>query len=341
MSLKESIYKLFGGKKPDHGVHPDLTARPACPDEADFLAYSERLVSDSKRAQLESHFVDCEDCREFLTLYAKISAEQVNHAVLSVEPLSEETVKQQTAAILTLIKQDEIERTNHQRVAAAVGGRGFYFPVFWKAVAAMVVLGVFAVPIYWMMKDPSPDDAAMKAIAMAMKDERRIEPRISGNFAYSPYFTTRGADDGDKLPLKRARDKMKHAENPTAPASEQLMLARAFLAGGERKDVQSALAILKNITDKGTRSPEALNDEGVALYVLGDFTEAIKYFTEALEKSPSFDEALFNRALANSRAHLDEEARRDWTEFLAKSSDENWKREARLYLERLGNSPAR
>jgi tetratricopeptide (TPR) repeat protein len=65
---------------------------------------------------------------------------------------------------------------------------------------------------------------------------------------------------------------------------------------------------------------------------LGNYEDAISYFTRALTKSPNYNEAIFNKALAEERAGHKDQAQQDWEQFINKSSDENWKSEAQRHL---------
>jgi tetratricopeptide (TPR) repeat protein len=73
----------------------------------------------------------------------------------------------------------------------------------------------------------------------------------------------------------------------------------------------------------------------VALFQLGRYEEALAAFSEALERSPGFEEALFNRALAAEQLGQLEKARQDWERFLSLSGDSGWRREAEQHLNSL------
>jgi tetratricopeptide (TPR) repeat protein len=328
MKILEGLYRLIGKRA--------LRGRlEQCPQESEFLNYSEGRLSNKRRAQLESHFVDCENCREFLALYAQLSEERPHSVACALEPMSDEAVREQAARILALVKEDEFNK--RQKQFRAQPSR--YITYARLAAMAVVVLAV-AGTIYLMLRETSQDDAAMEALAMATRKERRIEPRISGDLPWSTYLSVRGEEDDDKLALERAINKAKLAEAQSASVSSRLVLARIYLATGQSARVAQALEILQNLAERGERSPELLNDTGVALLQQGRHPEAVAMFTEALEQDPNYDEALFNRALANYYAGLNEAARKDWTEFINKSSEEKWKAEAQNNLDRLNRSSA-
>ncbi|HWP42118.1 MAG TPA: tetratricopeptide repeat protein [Blastocatellia bacterium] len=325
MNIREILYRLTGGRASSRRLKQ-------CPQETDLLDYTEGRLPAEKQALLESHFTGCKDCREFLALYAQLSEEGSQVITPLPEPISDEAVKEQTARILTLIKEDEYNQRKQKFPARRAGFLSY------AGVAAAVVLAVAAA--LYLTREPSREDAAMQALAKALKNERRIEPRISGGFAWSRYSNVRGEGEDDRLALGQAIDELKFAEAESAPASSRLLLARASLASGERERAEKALKILRELAASGNRSAAVLNDMGVAMFQLGYYREAVPVLDEALEKDPNYEQALFNRALANYRAQLTDEARKDFTRFLEGPFDEKWKDEARRHLDMLNRSSA-
>jgi tetratricopeptide (TPR) repeat protein len=280
---------------------------------------------------MERHFTKCADCREFLALFSRVSEELVDQ---STAPPSEEEVKIQAARVLDEIRKDE---SKHRAARGPHHRPGIYVP-YWQLAAAASLLIALTVSLYFYARDPSPDQFARQSLALALRDERFIEPRVSGGIAWSRYTPTRGDEKSDRLRIETAIKRMSFAESPSAPQEDRLTLARLYLASG-RKQADRALEILSQIASTDKASAQSLNDLGAAMLVMERFDEAAAAFTRALEKSPRYEEALFNRALAHQRAGRAEEARRDWQEFISKSSDEGWKSEARQHLDSL--SPAR
>jgi tetratricopeptide (TPR) repeat protein len=324
MSLRDAVNSFLGRKK-DSEISD-------CPRETEILSYLEDRTPTGKRAQMEAHFTKCPNCREFLAIFSRVSEEYSEEVI---EPAPEEEVKTQTALVLDEIRKDE---SKHQTLSPEPSRRtGIYIPRWQLAAAASFIL-IVAISIYWATREPSPDQFARQSLALAMKDKRPIEPRISGGFSWSEYAPTRGAEESEHLKIENAIKRMSFARTPSAPQEDRLALARLYLASG-RQNAEEALTILREIASNGKASAEAFNDLGAALFETGRLDEAIAAFTRALEKSPGYEEALFNRALASHRAGHTEEARRDWQEFINKSSDERWKTEARRYLNSL--TPAR
>jgi len=113
------------------------------------------------------------------------------------------------------------------------------------------------------------------------------------------------------------------------------MWARVCLARGNPQEAKRALEILDQLAARGVETPLALNDMGVAHFQLADYEAAIGYFSKALDKSPGYGEALFNKALAEERDRRFQDAKRDWRLFIDLPTDESWKAEAKKHLESL------
>lgn len=312
MRISDILLRLIGARDPN------------CPNEADVLAYSENRLSTRSRAQVERHFADCHDCRQVLAFLGRESEE-------AAAQLTEEAVSAQTDRVLAYIQRDERNRSKPARKARAAAG--FYISYPRLASVGLVICAIAIAGVFMFTGGQSPADAAMDALRLAVKDARYTEARVSGGFDHSRYAgTTRGDDSNhDDLHFGNAENKVK----AKAGVEARLMLARVCLARGNREDAKRALEILVQLKKSGVETPVTLNDTGVAQFQLDNYDDAIVYFTKALAKSPRYDEALFNRALAEGRAHRDAEARQDWQQFINQSSDENWKNEARSHLNRL------
>lgn len=302
-----------------------------CPNEADILAYSEGRLSRLSRSRFEQHFATCDDCQELLAFAGRESLE-------TGARLSDKAAYEQTHRVLNYIDQDErnLSKPAHQ----ARGAAPFHISYAKLASVGVVISAIAVASVLLFTMKQAPADAAMDALRLAVKDERHTQARVSGGLEYSRYMVTRGAENNyDDLQFSRALSKLRSAEKETAAASDRIVLARVYLARGTRQDARHALTILTQLASRGVETPEMLNDTGVAQFQLDNYDEAIAYFSKALVKSSTYYEALFNRALAEGRAHRDADARRDWEQFIEKSPDDNWKSEALIHLKRLGGDP--
>lgn len=319
MRIRNVLIRLIGAKDPN------------CPDEAGVLAYSEDKLSKRDRARVERHFAECDDCRQVLAFLGREPEE-------ASAPLTAKAVSEQTDRVLAYIKKDERDRTKSAKKARDAAG--FYISYPRLASVGLLICAIAVGGVFLFTRDQSPADAAMAALRLGLKDGRYTEARISGGLAHSRYTgVTRGGDsNSDDLHFSRAENKVKAAAQGAAAVEARLVLARIFLARATWEDAKQALAILNQLAARGVETPEALNDTGVAQFQLEKYDDAIAYFSKALAKSPAYNEALFNRALAEGLTHRNDDARRDWREFIEKSSDDSWKNEARAHLNRLSGA---
>jgi tetratricopeptide (TPR) repeat protein len=334
MNLIDSLQRLIGRKNRAGKQTPLI-----CPNEAEILRFSENRLAKSRRAELLRHLTECGDCRESLVFLKRFQLEEIKPS----ETLSHEAVRQQTARILILIENDERKRRERPAVPAPRGDlvrEGFFLSYPQLAAVALAVFTFTVGSIYWLTRGETPEKEAMQALALSSKDERRSATRVSGEPAYSPYHGTRGTTDRDDLPLQRALNKLKFAESESAPVAARQLLARAYLAFDRPEQAKKALAILDQLIARGLQSAEVFNDLGVAEFQLDRYKEAITAFTRALDQASMYTEAIFNRALAEERARQYPEAKRDWQQFLALSSDAEWRAEAEQHLHLLSTSSA-
>ena len=322
MRISDVLIRLIGARDPN------------CPNEADVLAYSENRLSTRNRAGIERHFASCDDCRQVLVFLGR-EAE-------TTAPVTEEAVSQQTDRVLDYIRRDE--RNSSRSLSKARAATGFYISYPRLAAVGLIICAIAAGGVFVITRGQSPADAAMASLRLGLKNARFTEARISGGFDQSRYTgTIRGNESSnDDLHLNRAENKVRSAaEQETATVNNRLVLARIYLARGTRESATKALAILNQVATRGLETPEVLNDIGVAHLQLDNYDDAIAFLNKALAKSPAYNEALFNLALAEELARRNEDARRDWQKFINQSSDEKWKSEARNHLESLGDATNR
>lgn len=323
MSISDTLRSIFNRK--------DADCPADCPNEAEVLGYFESRLSMRKRAHLERHFAGCDDCRELLAVLGSRSDE-------TQAPLALEAVLEQTNRVLSLIRSDELTSRRPEH-------KPRWFPVFdvsnpSLAAAALIICTIAITATVLLSGGQKPAEAAMQAIALAVKDGRHTEARVSGGLVHSRYSDTRGAEDADNdLQFGRAISKMEFVEHGRASVDDQLVLARIYLARGTPQDAGHALSILEKVATPGGEKAEVLNDTGVAKFEMRKYEDAINDFTRALEKSPNYNEAIFNRALAYERAHQNDQAKQDWERYIQQSSDDGWKAEARERLKDLGGKP--
>ena len=296
-----------------------------CPREVDVLAYTEGKLSTLGRVRIERHIAQCDDCRQVIAFIGRESLE-------NSPPLTQTEVSVQTGRVLGYIRNSEINKTSSARHEG-----GFRISYAGLATAALVVIVIGIAAAILMARREGPAEGAMDALGLALKDQRLIEPRISGRLPYSSYSgVTRGENaNDDNLHFERALNKLSAAEQANAPAEQRLTLARVYLARGTPSDIDRALKILNQLSADGFETAEVLNDTGVAHMQRYDNDKAIELFTRSLAKTPNYDQALFNKALAEQRLRHNDDAKRDWRQFIAQTTDEKWKAEAADHVQAL------
>lgn len=84
---------------------PDSVTDPACPGEAEILAYCEGWIEEDRCRQLDKHFAECEACIELLAVFALIASPQDGAREESAAVSAEN--RRQAEKIAELIEQDE------------------------------------------------------------------------------------------------------------------------------------------------------------------------------------------------------------------------------------------
>lgn len=302
-----------------------------CPTEASVLAYSENKLSSGNRVRVERHFFGCEDCRELLAILGSETKELT-------APLSQAEITEQTSKVLGYIRSDEMNRTRSGQKARAAGGFHVSYPRL--ATAGLTICALLAAAVSLFTGGQSSADAGMEAFRLAVQDQRPTVARISGVLGYSKHTgETRGGDSSaDSVQLDRAENAIHAAAQDPAEVEARLVWARVLLARRNSDDVKRALVILEQLINSGVEKPEAFNDAGVAQLQSDEYEAAISYFNKALAKSPAYNEALFNKALAEQFFRHDDDARRDWQQFIDRAPDDDWKTEAKDRLSKLATS---
>lgn len=316
-----------------------------CPEEADVLAYAENNISRRARTRLERHFARCEEgCRDLLAFLAS-EPEQAS------APLTEKAVSEQTGRILAYIKADEPKPV---RKPQPIGGFSISYRKLASVVSVMCVM-VFAVTLYIVNQHrESPEvvqsrnavTQSWNALRSALEPKRQTETRTDG-VDYSIYPHVRGVtrDEATETPDLNDTDLRfrqacapvsSAAQREDAPLDEKLMLAKVYAARGTVKHANLALDILRPLLSRGIETPELLNDMGMAQFTLKNYEDAIALFTRALEKSPGYNVALFNLAIAEGQVDRYSDARQHWQQYINQAPDDGWKTEA---VERLGRLP--
>ena len=205
------------------------------------------------------------------------------------------------------------------------------------AAAVIVVLGLTTlVPL---RRERTPVE---RLVALAPRDARTVEPRLSGSFPWAPYrgpMRANGAGDTRNFRLVGAAGEILEEAERSDDAHLQ-QAAGAALVLVERP--QEAIARLRAAAEKHPSDATLWNDLGAATHAAGlqlnqqsRFPEALEAFDRAVSLDPRSGEALFNRALTLQRLGLHIAAREAWKQYLRVDPASPWSAEARAHLQRL------
>jgi CHAT domain-containing protein/tetratricopeptide (TPR) repeat protein len=158
---------------------------------------------------------------------------------------------------------------------------------------------------------------------------RRIEPRLSGGFAWAPFrAVAQSVASGDETTAEEAATR---GELP--PEDRHTAGVTMLLAGRTREALVPLIAAAEALN-----TPSAWSDLSAAYHETALRYEAPELLADALTAAdralaldPRFPEALFNRALMIERLGLKTDARAAWSTYLAVESTGGWAGEARAH----------
>ncbi|HVR39583.1 MAG TPA: tetratricopeptide repeat protein [Thermoanaerobaculia bacterium] len=180
-------------------------------------------------------------------------------------------------------------------------------------------------------------------VAFAPRDERVVEPRLTGGFAYAPY---RGPMRANETATNEGRLRLGGA------AGEAIERAKRDSSSEAQRAAAIALVLIDRPAEaidrlqrQAKRSPNDVrvwSDLAAACYVAAVdlrrpslLPEALAAADRALRIDPQSHEALFNRALILDRLGRWRDARAAWERYLAVDASSPWANEARRRLSRL------
>jgi CHAT domain-containing protein len=213
---------------------------------------------------------------------------------------------------------------------------------WWSALAAAVLAILIGAPILWQRLSRPKTPTIANLVALAPRDARLVEPRLSGGFAWAPYRGAMRADSAKSSGSLRlggaAADAIDHADRDATAESQHVagvavLLADDPLAGADRL----RLACARAPGDARIASDLAAARYAAAL-ALGRsslYPEALAAADQALRIDAQLPEALFNRAMILERMGLAGEARHAWERYLAADLSSAWAEEARRRLAAL------
>lgn len=208
---------------------------------------------------------------------------------------------------------------------------------WWVAAAAAAFAGVVYLGAVRVWNDP-----IRPLVAAAPTGSRRLEPRLTGGFAWAPMAPVlRGRDESiepEQMRLIGAAGEVLRRTADDRSIDGKHAAAIAHLLAGRPTDASRLLNDLAG----SAKNPRLWSDLAAALFAAsvsrGDpaqLARALAAADTALRIEPKMPEALFNRALIVERLGLRDEARAAWESYLAVDAGGGWAREARQHHARL------
>ena len=208
------------------------------------------------------------------------------------------------------------------------------------AAAASLIVGVAGM-LWWNVSRGSRT-ALDTLVAMAPRDARPVEPRLTGGFAWAAYRgsarASAGSVDAERMKLVGAAGELvaRAGSDPDADAQHAAGVALVLV-----QDPGAAVAYLEKAAQKANDAKN-WSDLAAAIYAAAAerqrdslYAEALAAADRALRLDPALPEALFNRALILERMRIAAQARRAWARYLEVDPSSRWAEEARAHLAAL------
>ncbi len=274
-----------------------------CPTPEDLAAYIDKRLPHARRAPIELHLADCDTCRELVGDTALLSRERLPGFIFG-QP---------------------------RRRVFATGGAAL-------ALAASLIVVAKVQPDLL----PFGQGADYTELAAAVGQNRTVEGRLTGGFAYAPMKRTtraglKAADEDFALLAARSELETRAQERPTAANRRAAGIAQ-LVAG----DTDTAITTLESVVADEPAHAAYHSDLAAAYIARGrewdrreDFDKARAAAERAIELDPSLDEPYFNRALALDALGQAGEAEAAYRRALARDPQSPWNAEITSRLEQV------
>ena len=209
----------------------------------------------------------------------------------------------------------------------------------WLAAVAAAILIALLIPV---MRNSLRREPVDRLVALAPRTARVVEPRLTGGFAWSPYrgierSSGRSADPAQLKLAGVAGELVERAQNDASAEAQHgagvamVLMHHSDEAIARLENAVAAAPSARTWSDLAAARYAAASDQGRA----AQYPRALAAADEALRLDANLAEALFNRALILERMGLADEARKAWTQFLARDSSSPWAEEARAHVAEL------
>lgn len=192
----------------------------------------------------------------------------------------------------------------------------------------------------------------IKELIAAIGHHRRVEPRLSGGFVYTPCqrkLTGYCFNSLRPLPiasLARALRGLRH--RPETAAVLHAIALGEVLADDGHNSLPKGVDDLRRAVSEAPEDTEILNDLGASELLLAQkisspyhLVLALNDLETVLSRHPKHPLALFNRALALEHLSLQRPALTAWQEVLTENPGMGWDEEAIAHISTLSSPPSR
>ena len=299
---------------------PPLHPATPCPDPEELASYVDRVLTDSQSAVVETHLVECEDCRAIV-------------ADAAVFVAAEEGSGPRPIVARTRGWRAHVDRKTMGALALAAG------------VVFAVWAGTIGRGSLWPFSDPV--ESAMLISAVEKEPLRLVTGRLSGIDGYAPPVgRLRGQGSIVLAPDRLSPDTRIAVANveraaPGLGERAEALLGVAWLIGGQ---TDRAIQLLQRACERDAQEASCWNDLSVAYLVRAeaaaqqdDFVRALQAAERARELNSRMSEALFNRALALEGLSRTQDAIAAWKDVQEFDSSSPWATEAQTHIRNLSN----
>jgi CHAT domain-containing protein len=211
----------------------------------------------------------------------------------------------------------------------------------WRWAAAAAAILITSILVTWKFQS-RPESQVQDLIAKAYTEQRPFELRLA-NAKHSPLRVERGHERSrfERPAALLQAEAIIGQKLKTQPGDPYWLQARAraeLLEG----NYEAAIVSLQQAIGPNDNMPSLHVDLGSAYYLRGltedrpsDYTNSVQQYTESLSRVTNDGVVTFNRALANEKLFLYDQAILDWQDFLRMEPTGGWAEEARQHLANL------
>lgn len=287
----------------------------SCLDDETLAAYVDGGLTAEERTRVERHLASCQDCFAVFT-----------ESVKTVQAMQDEGVSDAPAPA-------RIEPSREVAAGVPVTAAPTRRVGQWVAAGAALATAAALVFAVWWPKAERPE---LVDLVGAVGERRPVEGRLTGGFKFGPIESpTRGAEASSDWRVLAAAAKLEEEARGTENARLLGALGTAHLV---TRDFDNAVKYFDQAIDLAPDDSLLRTDRAAALLARGDaagdggaadFVRALDDAARAVLKDPTRPEALFNKAIALQRMHLENQEVETWRAYLALDGTSAWADEAR------------